>query len=214
MDTLSGNEHTTFCVHTHTPLSPGSSPARSPPRSAAAELVSPDASLLLLPLTSLPWQSKSSFHSRPLSGRAWKLCRGTAASVRGRQRRTRLPPVPLSGPCTAAAGRAECCWQAEGSLALHWDLLVTLQLEDRALQGMDVGLHGQEPRQGWGPALFTRGWDSGCSSVGPAHIQHLHPTLDQLKAAHRSRSLGRQPHPRGCRHSQYSLSAPGEFLGV
>lgn len=66
-------------------------------------------------------------------------------------------PVLLSGPCMAAAGRAESCWQAEGSLAPWWDLLVTVQQEDRALQGMDTGLHSQEPQQGWGPAPFTQG---------------------------------------------------------
>lgn len=145
-------------MRTHTPRSPGSSPPRSPPRSPAVELVSPDTPVLLFLLTSLPWQYQARAPPAPDPSEAEP---GSSAGARQRLscegRGTRLSAVPLSGPCTAAAGRAERCWQAEGSLAPRCDLLVTVQLQDRALQGMGVGLHSQEPRQGWGPALFTRG---------------------------------------------------------
>lgn len=56
-------------AHTHTHLSPGSSPARSPPCCPAAEQMSPDAPVLQLALlfllTSLPWQCQARALSAP-----------------------------------------------------------------------------------------------------------------------------------------------------
>lgn len=142
-------------MHTQ-PLSPSSSPTHCPPCSPA--VVSPDAlrlqlSLLSPHLSSLAVPGKSSFHSR--KGLEALLGHGSICHPKAEARGSRA--VLLSGPCMAAVGRAESSWQAEGSLALQWHLLVTVQQEDRPLQGMDAGLHSQEPRQGWGPALFTRG---------------------------------------------------------
>lgn len=162
MDRLSGNEHTTFVLthtHTHSPESRLLSRTLPSPQ-PCCQAVSPDAPVLqlLFLLTSLPWQYQAGVpsaadHSQAEAGSFAGARQRLSSAGRG----TRLRPVPLSGPCTAAAGRAECCWQAEGWLAPRCDLLVTVQLQDGALQGLDAGLQSQEPRQGWGPALFTGG---------------------------------------------------------
>lgn len=153
MDTLSGDEHTTFvCTHTlpgvqaplpHAPLPAALLPSRVPRCTRAPAPLSPH-------LPSLEYQAgapSAADHSEAEAGSFGGARQHLSPAGRG----SRLSPVPLSGPCTAAAGRAECCWRAQGSLAP-----AVRSPGDSAAAGrgtardawMDAGLQSQEPQQG------------------------------------------------------------------